>query len=129
MNEFWAALLILIGSIISVISAFGIIRFPDVYSRAHAATKSSTLAVLLTLVGAFLYFLLTDGIISVRLILGIVFVFITSPTAGHLIIRAAYKSNVKMTETTIVDELKEVYDEEERNEHMHADDNHENRLD
>src|SRR5699024_5431248 len=105
------ALLILIGSIISVISAFGIIRFPDVYSRAHAATKSSTLAVLLTLVGAFLYFLLTDGTVSVRLLLGIVFVFITSPTAGHLIIRAAYKSNVKMTDTTVVDELKEVYDE------------------
>lgn len=112
MNEFWGALLILIGSIISVISAFGIIRFPDVYSRAHAATKSSTLAVLLTLVGAFLYFLLTDGIISVRLILGIVFVFITSPTAGHLIIRAAYKSKVKMTDTTMVDELKDVYDQD-----------------
>lgn len=109
MNEFWGALLILIGSIISVISAFGIVRFPDVYSRAHAATKSSTLAVLLTLVGAFLYFLLTDGTVSVRLILGIVFVFITSPTAGHMIIRAAYKSGVKMTATTTVDELKDEY--------------------
>src|SRR5699024_8567115 len=85
-DEFLAAFLILIGSIISVISAYGIIRFPDVYSRAHAATKSSTLAVLLTLVGAFLFFWMTDGTISVRLLLGIVFVFITSPTAGHLII-------------------------------------------
>lgn len=115
MNEFWGALLILIGSIISVISAFGIIRFPDVYSRAHAATKSSTLAVLLTLLGAFLYFLMTDGTISVRLLLGIVFVFITSPTAGHLIIRAAYKANVQMTSATTVDELKEVYEEEKKN--------------
>lgn len=112
MNEFWGALLILIGSIISVISAFGIVRFPDVYSRAHAATKSSTLAVLLTLAGAFLYFLLTDGTVSVRLILGIVFVFITSPTAGHLIIRTAYKSGVQMTDTTMVDELKEEYTDE-----------------
>lgn len=113
-DEFLAAFLILIGSIISVISAYGIIRFPDVYSRAHAATKSSTLAVLLTLVGAFLFFWMTDGTISVRLLLGIVFVFITSPTAGHLIIRAAYKSNVKMTDTTIVDELKEVYEKQEK---------------
>lgn len=108
-NEFWGALLILIGSIISVISAVGIVRFPDVYSRAHAATKSSTLAVLLTLAGAFLYFLLTDGTVSVRLILGIVFVFITSPTAGHMIIRAAYKSGVERTHTTTVDELKGEY--------------------
>src|SRR5699024_11665743 len=93
MSEFWGALLILIGSIISVISAYGIIRFPDVYSRAHAATKSSTLAVLLTLVGAFLYFLLTDGTVSIRLLLGIVFVFITSPTSCHIIIRAASYAN------------------------------------
>src|SRR5699024_6265996 len=112
--EFIAALLILIGSIISVISAFGIIRFPDVYSRAHAATKSSTLAVLLTLVGAFLFFWMTDGTVSVRLILGIVFVFFTSPTAGHLIIRAEYKSKVKMTEKTTVDEVKELYYEQKK---------------
>lgn len=118
-DEFLAAFLILIGSIISVISAYGIIRFPDVYSRAHAATKSSTLAVLLTLAGAFLYFLMVDGTISVRLILGIIFVFITSPTAGHLIIRAAYKSNVKMTETTVVDELREVYKEQEQEKTKH----------
>lgn len=118
-DEFLAAFLILIGSIISVISAYGIIRFPDVYSRAHAATKSSTLAVLLTLAGAFLYFLMVDGTISVRLILGIIFVFITSPTAGHLIIRAAYKSNVKMTETTVVDELREVYEEQEQEKTKH----------
>ncbi|HLR09131.1 MAG TPA: Na+/H+ antiporter subunit G [Bacillota bacterium] len=116
-NEFLGALLILIGSVISVISAYGIIRFPDVYSRAHAATKSSTLAVLLTLVGAFLYFLLTEGTVSIRLLLGIVFVFITSPTSGHLIIRAAYKANVKRTVTTIVDELKDAYDEREKKNH------------
>lgn len=115
-GEFIAALLILIGSIISVISAFGIIRFPDVYSRVHAATKSTTLAVLLTLVGAFLYFWVKDGTVSVRLLLGIVFVFITSPTSGHLIIRAAYKANVKMTETTTVDELKEAYEAKEMKE-------------
>lgn len=113
-DKFIGAFLILIGSILSVISAYGIIRFPDVYSRAHAATKSSTLAVLLTLIGAFLYFLFTAGTVSIRLILGIIFVYITSPTAGHLIIRAAYKSNVKMTDTTVVDELKEFNEQQEK---------------
>lgn len=107
-SEFITVLLMLIGSIISVISAIGIIRFPDVYTRSHAATKSSTLAVLLTLVGAFLYFLFTESLVSVRLILGIVFVFLTSPVAGHLIIRAAYRSNVQLADSTIEDELKDV---------------------
>lgn len=105
--EFMGALLILISGIIAVISAIGIIRFPDVYSRSHAATKSSTLAVLLTLTGAFLYFWAAESLLSVRLLLGILFVFTTAPVAGHLIIRAAYRSNVKMSDTTTEDELGE----------------------
>ena len=118
--EFIGALLILIGSIISVISAIGIIRFPDVYSRAHAGTKSSTLAVLLTLTGAFLYIWLTEALISVRLLLGIVFVFLTAPVSGHLIIRAAYRTKVKMSEVTTEDELKKIlYDDENEEEHDH----------
>ncbi|MGM8364904.1 Na+/H+ antiporter subunit G [Virgibacillus sp. W0181] len=106
--EFVGVLLILIGSIISVISAIGIIRFPDIYTRAHAATKTTTLAVLITLVGAFLYFWFAESYMSVRLLLGIIFVFITAPVSGHLILRAAYRSKVKMSESTIEDELKDV---------------------
>ncbi|ASN04856.1 Na+/H+ antiporter subunit G [Virgibacillus necropolis] len=112
--EFIAALMILVGSIISVISALGIIRFPDVYTRSHAAAKSSTLAVLLTLSGTFLYFWASESLISVRLILGILFVFITAPVACHLIIRAAYRSNVKMSNLTIEDELKDVLRDKEQ---------------
>lgn len=111
--EWIGAILILIGSIISVISAIGIIRFPDIYTRAHAATKTTTLAVLLTLFGAFLYFWLKDAFISVRLILGIVFVFLTAPVSGHLILRASYRANVKMSDMTTEDELKEYLQEKE----------------
>ncbi len=114
--EFIGAFLILIGSLISVISAIGVLRFPDVYSRAHAGTKSSTLAVLLTLVGAFLYFWLVQGFISVRLLLGIVFVFLTAPVSGHLIIRASYRAKVKMADVTVEDELKDALHKEDYNE-------------
>lgn len=103
--EFIGVLLILLGSIISVISAIGLIRFPDVYSRAHAATKTTTLAVLITLVGAFIYYWFGEAFVSVRLILAIVFVFLTAPVSGHLILRASYRANVKMADTTIKDEL------------------------
>ncbi|PKC51789.1 hypothetical protein RhiirA1_482991, partial [Rhizophagus irregularis] len=44
--EWTAVLLILIGAIVSVISALGLIRLPDVYTRSHAASKSATLAVM-----------------------------------------------------------------------------------
>lgn len=103
--ELIAAILILIGSIVSVISAFGMIRLPDVYTRSHAATKSATLSVLTCLLGAFVYFWVHDGYFSIRLILGIIFVFITAPVAGHLVCRAAYRSRVPLSEGSGEDEL------------------------
>ncbi|MEK4423702.1 Na+/H+ antiporter subunit G [Solibacillus sp. FSL K6-1523] len=106
--ELVAALLILFGAVVSVISAFGMIRLPDVYTRSHAATKSATLSVLSCLLGAFIYFWIHDGYVSIRLILGIIFVFITAPVAGHLVCRAAYRSRVPLAKGSGDDALKPV---------------------
>lgn len=106
--EWIAALLMLFGAIISVISAVGMIRLPDVYTRSHAATKSATLSVLCCLFGAFIYFWVHDGFVSIRLILGIIFTFITAPVAGHLVCRAAYRSRVPLAEGSGDDALKPV---------------------
>lgn len=129
-GEFIGALLILFGSIFSVISVFGIIRLPDVYTRSHAATKSSTLSVLLTLIGVFLYFLFHDHFVSVRVLLGIVFVFLTAPVAGHLIIRAAYRSKVQLADISVEDELYSVLHENEETpeEELELKDSEENDL-
>ncbi|MDQ0207814.1 Na+/H+ antiporter subunit G [Alkalicoccobacillus murimartini] len=113
-GEIIAAVLILIGTLMSVISAYGLIRLPDVYTRSHAGTKSATLGVLSTLTGTFIFFWLVNDFISVRLLLGIVFVFLTAPVAGHLISRAAYHSGVPMTETSVQDQLKEDLEAEEK---------------
>lgn len=113
------ALIILFGSIISVVSAIGIIRFYDVYSRAHAATKTTTLAVLITLIGAFLFIWLGEGYVSVRLMLGIVFVFLTAPVSGHLVLRAAYRSKTKMADATAEDELHPVIFGKEKESESH----------
>lgn len=115
-GEIIAAILILLGTLMNVISAYGLIRLPDVYTRSHAGTKSATLGVLCTLVGTFVYFLTVDNYVSVRLLLGIFFVFLTAPVAGHLISRAAYHSGVPMTETSVKDQLKEDMEKQEKNE-------------
>jgi multicomponent Na+:H+ antiporter subunit G len=99
-------LLILLGAVLSFLSAIGLLRFPDVYTRSHAASKSSTLGVISILSGAFLFFWLIEGHVSARLILGIVFVFLTAPVAGHLICRAAYRSKVPLWEKSRTDELR-----------------------
>ncbi|MDQ0339578.1 multicomponent Na+:H+ antiporter subunit G [Caldalkalibacillus uzonensis] len=110
-------LLLLLGAVLSLLSAIGMIRLPDVYTRSHAATKSSTLGVLCILTGAFLYFWWVKGIFSAGLLLGIVFVFVTAPVAGHLICRAAYHIQVPLWEKSVQDDLKQYYTQ---NQELHS---------
>ncbi|MDT9725335.1 Na+/H+ antiporter subunit G [Xylanibacillus composti] len=107
MSEVIAGILIISGTILSLLSSLGLLRLPDVYTRSHAGTKSVTLGLLCILMGAFLYFLIKDGFVSIRLLLGIVFVFLTAPVAGHLIARSAYRSGVKLADISVKDELRD----------------------
>lgn len=105
-SEIMAAVFIFIGAVLAFLSAIGLIRLPDVYTRSHAASKSATMGVLCILFGAFLFFWISEGYISIRLLLGIFFVFLTAPVAGHIICRAAYRSNVQLAKRTVRDDLK-----------------------
>jgi multicomponent Na+:H+ antiporter subunit G len=112
-SKFFIALLVLFGALLSLLTALGLLRLPDIYTRSHAATKSATLGVICILSGTFFYFWVIEGIINVRLILGIIFVFITAPVAGHLICRAAYRTKVPLWEKSIQDDLKLALQEED----------------
>ncbi|NLC77805.1 MAG: Na+/H+ antiporter subunit G [Clostridia bacterium] len=97
-GELLATFFMVLGAFMSLFSALGAIRFPDIYTRSHAASKSTALGVLFALLGAFLYFLLADGHVSIRLLLGIFFVFLTAPVASHVVCRAAYRTGVQVEE-------------------------------
>jgi len=107
MIEILVIVLILSGTVLSLLSSLGFLRLPDVYTRSHAATKSTTLGILCILLGTFLYFLLQHHMVSIRLLLGIVFVFLTAPVAGHLVIRSAHRTNVQLADISVKDELTE----------------------
>ncbi|WP_231869947.1 monovalent cation/H(+) antiporter subunit G [Paenibacillus riograndensis] len=107
-GELLIAILVLLGALICGLSAFGLVRLPDVYLRSHAATKSATLGVLCVLTGAFLFFYFYIEVVSIKLLIAIVFVFITSPVAGHLNGRAAYRSGVPLWKGSVQDDLKPV---------------------
>lgn len=100
-----AGLLILVGTFLSLVASFGVLRLPDVYTRNHAASKSTTLGVMSILLGAFLYFFIEENHLNAALILGIGFIFLTAPVAGHLISRAAYNSGVKLWRKSVRDDL------------------------
>lgn len=80
-------------------TTIGILRFPDFYSRMHAAGKGDTLSSLLILLGLAIYNLhhLATGnvLVSIKMILILAFIFIASPTATHAIMDAGYAAEIK----------------------------------
>ena len=98
--------LILGGTLFTVVAAVGVVRLPDVYSRLHAASKSSTLGVMMMVLGTFFYFWYTDNLIDAKLFLAILFIFITAPVAAHVVSRSAFHSDVEPYRLTILNELK-----------------------
>jgi multicomponent Na+:H+ antiporter subunit G len=77
----------------------GVLRFPDFYSRMHAAGKGDTLSSLLMLLGLAIYNLqhisVGNVLVSTKIMFVLVFIFLASPTATHAIIDAGYASEVK----------------------------------
>lgn len=98
---------LLIGTFFMFSGSLGLLRFRDVYARLHASTKSATLGVAGILIGALLFFLFKHGTVDGKLVLGIVFVLLTSPLSGHLISRAAYRTNVLLWHKGSEDQLKQ----------------------
>ncbi|UJF28011.1 monovalent cation/H(+) antiporter subunit G [Planococcus sp. 107-1] len=107
-------ILISTGVIFSAVTALGLVRLPDVYTRTHAASKSSTLGVMCILGGTFIHFWLIEDHFNSQLIIAIIFLFITSPVAGHLIGRASYISGIKLAEETVRDDMKEAVAKKKR---------------
>jgi len=85
-------ILILLGLFFLLTGAIGLYRFPDYFTRMHAAGKCDTLGSLLIVSGLAVYQGLSVG--SVKIVFIAVFIFLTSPTATHAIARAALKNKL-----------------------------------
>ena len=105
--EILCIVLILAGLVFYLGAAVGILRFPDFYTRMHAAGKGDTLSTLL-IVGGFalchmdevIYALGTkewyQPMLLIVKMLGIcVFIMVTSPTSTHALIDAGYEDGIE----------------------------------
>ena len=97
MNEYIAGAFILLGALLAVIAALGVLRLPDVLIRMHASTKVGTLSTGLVMVGCAIVF--WDLGITVRAVAIMVFLLLTAPIAGHMIGRAAIETGVPLWRT------------------------------
>ena len=84
------AVLIIAGSVFGLLAAIGILRLPDLYTRMHAASKAGAVGGGLILLA--MAVVAWDGPIFLRVILGILFLLLTTPVSAHLLARAALRS-------------------------------------
>lgn len=96
---------LVLGTFFTLVTAVGLLRFPDVYCRMHAAGKAGTLGVCLIIVAAVIWFAPSGGSVPVRGVLAIAFQFLTTPAATHLLARGVYLAEYPKTRRTEVDEL------------------------
>lgn len=86
-------MLIAVGSAFSILGAFGLLRFPDFFSRLHAAGLTDTLGAWSIVIGLMVQAGLSQTTIKLGLIL--IFVFFTSPTGTHALARAGLAADLK----------------------------------
>lgn len=92
LNELLVAFFLLSGVFFIFIANLGILIMPDVICRAHALSKAVTLGFLFMLIGLWIH-LGTEGV-GLKVLLTILFQFITIPLSSHLFIYyVAYKLN------------------------------------
>lgn len=87
------ATLLILGCFFAVTGGIGVLRMPDIYTRIHPAGKSDTMAQMLILSGLIVH----DGftLVSVKLLMIILFLFITTPTATHAVAKASHLSGLQ----------------------------------
>ena len=87
------ALLCLVGAALAVIGTVGVLRFPDFYTRLHAASVTDTGAATITLVGMAL--LAPTWLIVFKLAAIWLFLFLTGPTGSHALTNAAHTAGLQ----------------------------------
>ena len=98
-----SAVCLLLGSLLAFAAGVGVLRFPDLLARMHAATKPQVLGLVLVLTGLALR--LRSGPAIWMLVLVVAFQLLTSPVAAHMVGRAGYRTG-KIDRTLLeVDEL------------------------
>lgn len=103
---------IAIGGFFNIIGSIGLHRFPDVYTRLHAATKCTTFGAIFLIVAVMIQSIsvwVTEGISSPQSVLtlhafiALVCILLTNPTSAHAIARAAHRCGIKPARAVVDD--------------------------
>ncbi|MBK9292205.1 MAG: monovalent cation/H(+) antiporter subunit G [Bacteroidetes bacterium] len=105
MNEIVVVALLLIGSLVILLAAVGLLRMPDVYLRMSSATIAATFGVASMLLAVALHFGETGHALHVLGV--IIFLILSVPVGSHMLGIAAYVAGLPMWKGTVSDRLKD----------------------
>ncbi len=88
-----SGLCLLIGSFICVSGAVGVLRFPDFYTRMHAASVTDTAGMVLILVG--LMIVSPNLLVFAKLVMILLLGLLVGPTTSHVLAKSAFRNDVK----------------------------------
>jgi multicomponent Na+:H+ antiporter subunit G len=97
------AAMVLLGALVLLIAAIGLLRMPDSYLRVQVGTKASTAGVALIMLGLALVMPAWFG----KLFIILLFVMMTNPVSSNVLMRAAHRNGHPMSPATVVDHLAE----------------------
>jgi multicomponent Na+:H+ antiporter subunit G len=92
-------ILIFSGLIFFMGASVGLLRFPDFYTRMHAAGKGDTLSTILITAGmsaqVLSHFDLVSLFVAIKIVAIAVLIMLTSPTSTHLLMKAGYDDGIE----------------------------------
>lgn len=109
-----SAALMILGALMSLAAAIGLLRFPDLMSRMHAATKPQVFGLLLVLIAMALQ--LRNWATVPVLVVAWIFQLLTVPVSAHMVGRAGYRTKRLRKELLTVDDLDAVVEAAARSE-------------
>lgn len=118
MSEIVIMIMMTLGALFVLSTAVAMLTKPDVYLRINITTKTATLGLGLILLAAAVYF--QDYSVTTRVVSIILFIFLTAPIGGHMLMRSAYFTKVKKWEGMQIDDLEGQYDPETKE--LHSED-------
>ncbi|MEX3815227.1 Na+/H+ antiporter subunit G [Paraburkholderia sp. BR13439] len=93
-------LLLLVGSLFTLIGAVGLARLPDFFMRLHGPTKSTTLGVGGIVLASVVYFSAHNNFASLHELLIPAFLFLTAPISAHMLAKAGTQQGVPLWRAT-----------------------------
>ncbi|MFC4396850.1 MULTISPECIES: monovalent cation/H(+) antiporter subunit G [Micrococcaceae] len=101
-----SAVFMVVGALMSLGAAIGLLRFPDLLSRMHAATKPQVLGLFLLLAAIGLQ--MRTWWVWPVLVVAWIFQLLTVPVSAHMVGRAGYRTKHLHRELLTADELEAV---------------------